>query len=223
MTLSTRWLAPFALGAALSIGAPSTPAQDDAQIRAPAEPAAKSPAEDAGSADAAAADAAARERAAEDAAARADDLDRTPRDCVILTDVRQTVVLDDRTILFYMRGGKKTVYRNYLPNQCPNLAREGRFAYQTPMNRLCNIDLITVLEQFGPRLGPGFTCRLGGFYPVTFEEAEILRKEKDHPDAPRGGAIKAQPAEPPPEKTGAAAAPATESPPASPNEAAPTR
>jgi len=109
MTLSTRWLAPFALGAALSIGAPSTPAQDDAQIRAPAEPAAKSPAEDAGSADAAAADAAARERAAEDAAARADDLDRTPRDCVILTDVRQTVVLDDRTILFYMRGGKKTV------------------------------------------------------------------------------------------------------------------
>jgi hypothetical protein len=223
MTHSTRWLAPFALGAALSIGAPSTPAQDDAQTRAPAEPAAKSPAEDAGGAEAAAADGAARDRAAENAAARADDLDRTPRDCVILSDIRQTVVLDDRTILFYMRGGKKTVYRNYLPNQCPNLAREGRFAYQVPVNRLCSVDLITVLEQFGPSLGPGFTCRLGSFYPVTFEEAEILRKDKDHPEAPRGDAIKAQPAEPSPEKTGAAAAPATESPPASPNEAAPTR
>jgi len=127
---------------------------------------------------------------------------------VILSDVRQTVVIDDQTILFYMRGGKKNVYRNYLGHECPNLAREGRFAYQTSMNRLCSIDLITVLEQFGTRLGPGFTCRLGDFYPITYEEAEILRKEKDNPDGPHGNAVKSKAAELPPEKAGATAAPA---------------
>jgi hypothetical protein len=203
MVLSTRWLAPFALGAALLAVAPSTPAQDDTQTGAAAERPEGSPANDtvgAGSADDAA-----------HAAARADDVDRTPRDCLILSDIRQTVVIDDQTILFYMRGGKKNVYRNYLAHQCPNLAREGRFAYKTPINRLCNVDLITVLEQFGPQLGPGFTCRLGDFYPMTYEEAEILRKEKDHPDGPHGNAIKSKPAEVPPEKTGAAAAPSPRS------------
>jgi hypothetical protein len=200
MVLSTRWLARFTLGAALLAGAPSAPAQDDAQNGAPVERPQGSPVNEAGAAESAAANTAA-------AAARADDLDRSPHDCLILSDIRQTVVIDDRTILFYMRGGKKNVYRNYLPHECPNLAREGRFGYQTPINRLCNVDLITVLEQFGPRLGPGFTCRLGDFYPITYDEAEIIRKEKDNPDGPHGNAVKSKPVEIPPEKKGATGQP----------------
>jgi len=201
MVLSTRWLAPITLAAALLAGASNALAQDDSQAGAAAQPPPGSPANDAGGAESSAA----ANDAAHDgsAAAHADDLDRTPRDCVILSDIRQTVVIDDRTILFYMRGGKKAVYRNYLPHECPHLGREGRFSYRTPINRLCNVDLITVLEQFGPQLGPGFTCRLGDFYPVTYDEAEIMRKEKDHPDSPHGNAVKAQPAEVPPEKTDA--------------------
>jgi len=204
MVLSTRWLVPIALGALLA-AAPSIRAQDNrAQAAAAAEPAPGSPATESGAAPAdAAASAAAAARAPS-----ADDLDRTPHDCVILSDIRQTVVIDDQTILFYMRGGKKPVYRNYLAHQCPNLGREGRFAYQTPIGRLCNIDLITVLQQLGPSLGPGFTCRLGDFFPITYEEAEIMRKEKDHPDAPRGNAIKSKPAELPAEKSGAVDEPA---------------
>ena len=205
MILSTRWLPPFALGAALLAGVPNAPAQDDSQTGPATERPEGSPANDAGGEEAAAAaDDAAH---AGSAAAHPDELDRTSRDCVILSDIRQTVVIDDQTILFYMRGGKKNVYRNYLGHECPNLAREGRFAYQTSMNRLCKIDLITVLEQFGTRLGPGFTCRLGDFYPITYEEAEILRKEKDNPDGPNGNAVKSKAAELPPE-AGATAAPA---------------
>ena len=216
MILSTRWLAPFALGAVLLAGAPDTSAQNVAPTAAAAERAQGSPANDAGAAaePAATADDAAHAGSAAQAAARADDFDRSPRDCVNLSDIRQTVVIDDQTILFYMRGGKKTVYRNYLAHQCPNLAREGRFAYQTPINRLCDVDLITVLEQFGPQLGPGFTCRLGDFYPIPYEEAEILRKEKNNPDGPHGNAIKSKPAPVPPEKAGAAAAPGAHSAPA---------
>jgi len=203
MVLSTRWLVPIALGAAVLAAAPSTSAQDNAaQTGAAAEPPPGSPTSGA------APPAVAGEGSAPQAAARADDLDRTPRDCVIVSNIRQTVTIDDQTILFYMRGGKKEVYRNYLPQACPHLGREGRFAYETRIGRLCNVDLITVLEQFGVALGPGFTCRLGDFYPITYEEAEILRKEKDHPDAPRGDAIKSKPAQLPAQKDGAASEPA---------------
>ena len=202
MLLSTRWLVPLALGAAFLAVAPSSRAQDGSQTgAAPERPQGSTP----NDADASAPDKGAAHDGSGDA--RADDLDRSPRDCLILTDIRQTAVIDDRTILFYMRGGKKQVYRNYLPHECPNLGREGRFAYKTPINRLCSVDLITVLQQFGPGLTPGFTCRLGVFYPMTYDEAEILRKDKDNPDGPHGNAVKSKPAEVPPEKDSAAPAP----------------
>ena len=62
------------------------------------------------------------------------------------------------------------------------------------MNRLCDSDLITVLEQFGVGLREGFSCRLGMFYPIPYEEAELLRKEHDKPNSTRGQ-IKSKPAE----------------------------
>lgn len=200
MLLSTRWLGPLALGTALLGFAPGARAQDDSQTGAAAERPQESTRSEAESA-------AAAKDAAHDGAAAAhpDDLDRTPHDCLILSNIRQTTVIDDRTILFYMRGGKKEVFRNYLPHECPNLGREGRFAYKTSINRLCNVDLITVLQQFGPGLTPGFTCRLGEFYPMTYDEAEILRREKDSPDGPHGNAVKSNPAELPQDKKGAPA------------------
>jgi hypothetical protein len=94
----------------------------------------------------------------------------------------------------------------------PNLARENRFSYKVTMNRLCDSDLITVLEQYGVGLREGFTCRLGMFYPIPYEEAELLRKEHDKPDSTRGG-IKTKPAE---------VAPKSEAPPAQSEQAPPS-
>jgi hypothetical protein len=206
MIHSIRWLAPLVLStAALAAGnaaAQSSPAPSAAESRPPGGTAAAgdTPAANATSAD-----------------ARADDFDRTPKNCVAPSNIRQTVVIDDSTILFYMRGGAKVTYRNTLPHTCPNLAREGRFSYKTTINQLCNVDLITVLEQWGAGLREGFTCGLGSFYPLPFEEAELLRKEHDKPNSTRG-AIKTKPAELPPAKGEAPAAPSK---PATPGEPAP--
>ena len=98
-------------------------------------------------------------------------------------------------------------YRTALPHECPNLSRENRFSYKVTMNRLCDSDLITVLEQYGVGLREGFTCRLGMFYPIPYEEAELLRKEHDKPHSTRGD-VKSKPAELPPKSEAAPGAPA---------------
>ncbi len=108
-------------------------------------------------------------------AAQDDDvLDRTPRDCVTVSRIRRTKIIDDKTILFYMRGSG--IYQNILERDCPRLEREGRFMYEIRGYRLCDIDTITVLDRFGAGFGRGFTCRLGEFHPITREEAEEIER-----------------------------------------------
>ncbi|MHA6718833.1 DUF6491 family protein [Sphingomonas sp. RS6] len=86
-----------------------------------------------------------------------------PVSCLSLSRIRDTKVRDDRTIDFVTSGGQ--VYRNTLPNACPQLGFEKRFAYQTTLNQICSVDLITVL--IPPDLSRGVTCGLGEFQPVT--------------------------------------------------------
>lgn len=105
-----------------------------------------------------------------------DVFDRTPVDCISVSAIDRTDVIDDRTILFHMRG--KKIYRNYLPRRCPGLDRHERFAYEVTSNRLCDIDTVTVLEQWGSRLSRGFTCGLGAFHPIPEEEVEELELDK---------------------------------------------
>jgi hypothetical protein len=102
--------------------------------------------------------------------------DRTPENCVIVQRIDQTDALDDQTIIFRMRGDR--VYRNTLPNKCPGLQRENRIAWATSTSRLCNIDTITVLEDFGVGFRPGFTCRLGQFVPLSEAEVEDIDLRK---------------------------------------------
>jgi hypothetical protein len=195
MIHSPRWLGPLIFTAAVlvladaaaqgSAGAPS------AEPQAPRDSAAASEG-----------DKAAAKEAAEDP--KADNFDRTPTSCITLSNIKQTAIVDDSTILFYMRGGSKPTYRTRLAHECPNLEREGRFRYTTTMNRLCDSDLITVLEQFGAGLRDGFSCRLGSFYPIPYDEAELLRKEHDKPGSTRSR-VKTKPAE---------VAPKSEAPPA---------
>jgi hypothetical protein len=104
-------------------------------------------------------------------------LDRTPQDCISTSRIRETDVIDDRTILFRMRGGD--VYSNILDRECPGLGRNKRFMHETRGGRLCDIDTITVLEQWTGRLSEGFTCRLGKFHPITQIEAEDLELGPD--------------------------------------------
>jgi hypothetical protein len=103
-------------------------------------------------------------------------LDRTPQDCITVARIDQTDAIDDQNIIFRMRG--KQVYRNTLPHTCPGLQRENRIAYQSSTARLCNVDMITVLEDFGVGFRPGFTCRLGKFVPLSEAEVEDMDLRK---------------------------------------------
>ncbi len=100
--------------------------------------------------------------------------------CVQLARVERTQVVDDENIFFYMNDG--TVYRNQLPRPCPGLSREERFMYKVPTGRLCDLDTITVLTDFGGGFRQGAGCGLGRFHSVDPEEVdeliEILQRDE---------------------------------------------
>jgi hypothetical protein len=87
-----------------------------------------------------------------------------PLNCVSLTNIRSTKVIDNSTIDFKMAGGK--TYRNSLPYSCPGLKFEDRFSYRTSTNQLCNVDIVRVLHDYGGSLTEGAGCGLGKFQPV---------------------------------------------------------
>lgn len=112
----------------------------------------------------------------EDAAA-IDDFDREPVDCIRASSIQSTAVVDERTILFYMRGGD--IYRNPLSVDCRGLVRERSFSYNLATSRLCEVDYITVVERWGSSIREGISCGLGQFFPITEEEAIFLRSSPD--------------------------------------------
>lgn len=107
------------------------------------------------------------------AAAAIDDIDREPERCIRLAGIDETHIVDDQTILFYMRGDD--VYQNVLRNECRGLKREDRFSYKTLGGNLCSTDTVTVLQRFGGGFDAGRTCGLGPFIRISEEEADFLR------------------------------------------------
>jgi len=105
-------------------------------------------------------DRASRKQAAIDAAVPAG----KPESCIPITQIRESRVLSDNIIDFHMNNGK--VYRNTLPNSCPQLGFEEAFRYETSLSQLCSTDIITVLIQ-GSGVHRGASCGLGQFQPVT--------------------------------------------------------
>ena len=98
--------------------------------------------------------------------------------CVTISRIDRTEVLDDRRIIFHMRG--KDIYLNQLPRTCGGLRAQGRFSYQSRGSQLCRMDTITVLNSAGPGLMRGATCGLGPFIPITEEDVEAM----NNPDPP---------------------------------------
>jgi hypothetical protein len=88
-----------------------------------------------------------------------------PKSCVMRSNIRSTKVINDRTIDFKMRNGD--IYRNELPNRCSRLGFEEAFSYRTSTNRLCNVDIIRVLDTTGGGLRTHGACGLGKFQQIT--------------------------------------------------------
>jgi len=90
------------------------------------------------------------------------------RNCIPLTQIRNTRIRDDWTIDF--EGVGKTVWRNTLPNRCSGLKSEDKFTYETSLSQLCNTDIIYVLHNYGGQIQRGAGCGLGMFVPVELEK-----------------------------------------------------
>jgi len=101
--------------------------------------------------------------------------------CVRLSAIRNTRIVDDQTIIFYMRGGN--IFINRLPRRCNGLKRGDGYSYETSLSQLCNTDIIRVLERFGSALPrPTVACGLGFFQPTTAEAVDLLINEPPEVD-----------------------------------------
>jgi hypothetical protein len=104
-----------------------------------------------------------------------EELDRTPTNCLTVGRIDRDVAINDRIILFYVKGG--AVYRNDLQGSCTILQLgETRLTYlyrtQTArLTQLCDVDMITIDTPEHRRNA----CELGKFTPITAEEAELYR------------------------------------------------
>jgi hypothetical protein len=98
------------------------------------------------------------------------------RDCINVRNIDRTRVADAATLLFYMRDGE--VYRNDLSSRCPSLAFDERFMYRVTQNRICELDVITVIDDVGFGFMPGASCGLGKFRRISDDEAQLLAAER---------------------------------------------
>ena len=113
------------------------------------------------------------EAAAEEILAASDEISSEEMvNCVSLTQIDRTRVVDDHTLLFYMRNDD--IYRNVLPHRCPGLDNQQRFMYRVPITQLCSVDVITVLDDLGSGFMPGASCGLGKFQPISETMAEEI-------------------------------------------------
>ena len=96
------------------------------------------------------------------------DMDATH--CLRIANIDNIRIINDRTLLFEMRTGP--AYRNDLPRNCPGLDRNDTLMYRSSVGQLCNIDIITVLDDWGFGFSPGVSCGLGMFHPVDEQAAE---------------------------------------------------
>lgn len=96
------------------------------------------------------------------------------RYCVNLRFLRDSKIIDDKTIFFHGLG--KTGYMNRMSNRCARLAQEERFMYSTSISQLCKGEIITVLDSFGRQWG---SCSLGKFEEWKKKDKDDKEQEKD--------------------------------------------
>jgi len=77
--------------------------------------------------------------------------------CIRPRNIKRTKILDDNHIIFEMRN--KKFFLNTLERKCPRLGFERAIAYNVRGGRLCNVDIVSVLDP----VGTGATCFLGKF------------------------------------------------------------
>jgi hypothetical protein len=83
----------------------------------------------------------------------------------------------EQTLLFEMRSGSS--YLNELPRRCPGLDRNDTLMYRSSVGQLCNVDIVTVLDDWGFGFSPGISCGLGMFHPISDRSVEEMRESTE--------------------------------------------
>ncbi len=102
-------------------------------------------------------------------AAKGDNIGDTQQ-CIRLSYVDETPVIDDKTIAVRMKGGGYK--RIDLLNKCSGLKIQGGFSHSTSTNDLCTTDPLRVLEPVGA------TCLIDKIVTIDAAEYKELRKKK---------------------------------------------
>lgn len=97
-----------------------------------------------------------------------------PVHCLSTLRIRSSDVLSHRFILFRMTD--RTAYINELSHPCPGLSSNDPFMYRTSIGQLCDLDIVTVLENSGFGLMPGASCGLGMFKPIDGSGIKDLKQ-----------------------------------------------
>jgi len=95
--------------------------------------------------------------------------------CISIRSIKQTKVLDDQNVLFYTTGNRN--YKNHLAYPCSGLAVADSFMYRTSESKLCNVDIITVLNRMGGGGTQGASCGLGMFEEIDQQQLDALTKK----------------------------------------------
>lgn len=95
--------------------------------------------------------------------------------CISLVRIKSSEVLDRSRMVFTMNNG--SMYLNTLPYPCPGLRRDTPYLHRTSLNEICDLDIITVLNEGGGGYMPGASCGLGKFVPTSKEEVAALKEQ----------------------------------------------
>ncbi len=117
----------------------------------------------------------------------AEDYGESPR-CIDTKRIRRINVLDDKHVVFEM--SRDQFFLAQFERRCPGLRRNKTVMTEPTGSRLCRLDTIRALEEWG--LGnyqPGMPCHIPGFQNITKEQVMQLkdtlkatkRKNKNRP------------------------------------------
>ena len=98
---------------------------------------------------------------------------RSTESCLSLMSIDSIDIIDNQNIAFRMKNGK--YYLNHLPHACPTLDPDDAIMYKTPLNSLCSLDLINVLDHVGGGFQFYGACGLGKFTPVSKEAVQQMK------------------------------------------------
>ena len=93
--------------------------------------------------------------------------------CIPTSSIKQIDILGNSNVVF--QTGVNNFYLNTLPRVCNGLKLSDSITYSTSINRLCNVDVITVLNNAGRDFQTGPSCGLGYFASISKEEIKELK------------------------------------------------